>query len=227
MSIYLWSQYAQNIQIPPELNGKVRPICFDHPNVREFLASRGITINKLPCVVARNGGQVLQYEGHSAFEWIQYYATQVRESSMMNRSQHGNLSPQSPDPNGIPQIVPQGLVSGHDPEDESGIKFEMAPLKNPHSSSDTSEEERERKEPIPRVNETFPSGVTPVSRLQPEPPVRRGDIDEYKNVNPPSSHRNPQQRRLTPAQQEFQKILEKAKIQAALHEDDQPTSSSS
>ena len=147
--VYLWSQYApisaQYLSFIQEKGG--RPICVDHPTIRQRVMSGNIKVSVVPCVLVSSNGKISQYEGDKAIQWIEYHQQKARQPTVQPQVYS--------QPTVQPQVYSQPMAASYvqndnDQEDNiPQIKFSMAP---------TIQELSGEKQP----------GVAPVSIVQPQ-----------------------------------------------------------
>ena len=210
--VYLWSQYSPiSVSYLSFIHAKRgRSLCVDHPTIREIIKGGNIKVNEIPCILVSSGGQISQYEGNTAVQWIE--AIKSQEARPLPPQ---NIPP--PPPQQEPQL-PQ-------------LNFQMA-----GERTRDNKEGRENLDDTPQISQIpqiprlpqqmspqgIPSGVTPISQIIPEGETQEVNIDpskynqqamnyynQFANAEPQTP--NVRQKQLSPKEMEMQRMLEIAK----------------
>lgn len=230
--VYLWSQYVPtSIQYLSYIHQKGgRSICVDHPTIRkQIVNSDKIKVNQIPCLLVSSQGKISQYEGDKAIEWLFH-------SSEQKNYQNGSGSGSTPSEN----LHQSDQKTSLEESTNGNIKFQMTiKNQNEHNVPHISQIEKNdsiqlaKGAPVNLPSEKAltnpPLDVTPISKVIPEPPVEQDRSQFSQNMNsynqqamdyyqqfqtssPSKPEANP--KKLSPKEEEYQKILKEAKIQS-------------
>lgn len=213
--VYLWSQYyptsVNYIEFVTQKKG--RSLCIDHPLIREKILNGNIKINEIPCILVSSNGQISQYEGIKAIQWLESIKQQDQIQQPQQPQQQPQQSAQAPS---VPQLNFQMAGERRPQVDE--LESPQFPSQQPPQFPSQPDQLQFN---IIRQKENIPNDVTPISQIVPE--------NETEPVQSNSSHYNQQamnyynqynqgpqvpdipQKKLSPKELEMQRMFEIAK----------------
>lgn len=226
-TILLWSEYSRIcmgiLDTIKQIPG-VRMVQIDSPEVRNaIMKSNKVRLTSVPCILEFNQGKLNQYEGENVMVWIRSRLPQQPQMAPQPPQQMAQQMyqqpPQQPPPSQLPPSDIKFSISAGplaDKKDEQGVPLQGGPPQSFVPPQGTQGPPLDGRTPISNVIPE-PSTGSPVDYQQQTQALGQQSSQYYAGYQAPAPQDqsgNPK----TPKEQQYQTILERARKEQELRD---------